>query len=300
MTHRLTDAVIRSDSDDEEEVKEKPEEEVSIEDKQEATANEARYESGRRKQKKYKKGAIRADGCVYFVCRACELEKEIGNTNQCNADLKPTLWDKQMLTKHYGKIRGKCTKLALVDLEAAKVENIRRLKEAQQNRLSDKSEICENAPKRKDKRTGVDRRCVCKWCGMLKSHTALMKMHFNKSCKNPCPVLKERNKLVDTHAEELARYRRCEPLKKAPQIQIFIQGPLDMARQPNFENAISEEFRKYQVEANTIVTSVEMAQLVQTYTSGPAGNHRIGREVYLKLKQGLPLTIEDTHIIRTS
>ena len=69
---------------------------------------------------------------------------------------------------------------------------------------------------------------------MLKSHTALMKMHFNKYCKNPCPVLKEQNKLVDTHAQELALYQRYEPLKKAPQKQIYIQGPLDMTRQPNF------------------------------------------------------------------
>ena len=49
------------------------------------------------------------------------------------------------------------------------------------------------------------------------------------------------------------------------------------------------------MEKNATVTCLEIAQPVQTYMSGPAGNHRIGREVYLKLKQGLPLAIQDTH-----
>ena len=112
LTHCDIDAIIRSDSDDEEEAEEKPKEEVNIEAA--ASANEARYKSGCQKQKKYKKGAIWADGHVYFIYRACELE-EVGNTNRRNPDLKLTLWDKQMLAKHYGKVHGECTKLALVD-----------------------------------------------------------------------------------------------------------------------------------------------------------------------------------------
>ena len=73
-----------------------------------------------------------------------------------------------------------------------------------------------------------------------------------------------------------------------------------MTKQPNFTDVISREFARYGVEKNAIVICMEITQLVQTYTSGRASNHRISREVYLKLKQGLPLTIEDTHIIGAS
>ena len=48
-----------------------------------------------------------------------------------------------------------------------------------------------------------------------------MKLHFNKMCKHPCSVLKEKGLLVKTHDEELAMYPQCEALKKQmPEIDI--------------------------------------------------------------------------------
>ena len=58
-----------------------------------------------------------------------------------------------------------------------------------------------------------------------------------------------------------------------------------------------EEFEVGQVTHTTIVTVHQLCQKVQALTSGPAGSHWIGSQVYSKLKQGLPLSQEDLRII---
>ena len=125
----------------------------------------------------------------------------------------------------------------------------------------------------------------------IKSHTCLMKLHFNKMCKHPCSVLKEKGLLVKTQDKELAMYPQCEPLKKQmPEIDILIPGRLDESDRPHLWAKVMEEFEVAQVRHTTIVMVHQLCQKVQELTSGLAGSHQIGSEVYSKLKQGLPLS----------
>ena len=108
-----------------------------------------------------------------------------------------------------------------------------------------------------------------------------MKLHFNKKCKHPCSVLKEKGLLVKTHDEELVMYRQCEPLKKQmPEIDILIPGPLNESEKPDLWVKVMEEFEVAQV----MHTAIVMGTSIVPESAGPAGSHQISSEVYSQVE----------------
>ena len=109
------------------------------------------------------------------MCRACEIEEEIGNCRQHNQNLKPWLFDTIMLQKHYDKVHGSKSRLSLVDLNEEKMKNLQHLHHAQRVQRQEKERVKQAAGrKQQDTRMGQDRQTVCYPCGVSSCHTDLM------------------------------------------------------------------------------------------------------------------------------
>ena len=150
--------------------------------------------------------------------------------------------------------------------------------------------------KRKDTRSVADRRRICLYCKALKSRTrAWWSCTSTRSVNIRAQCWKRRDFLLRLTTKSwqcihnARRWRsRCQ------KSTLLIPGPLDESDKPDLRAKVMEEFEVAQVTHTTIVMVNQLCQKVQELTSGPAGSHQIGSEVY---SQGLPLSQEDLRII---